>query len=144
MDINTILYAAFPGTGKSYLCTNFADTCKEIECWKYREKDFPENYIQEVIKFLGKTKYLFISTDPVILKGLNKLNIKIHLVYPQNKLKKEYHKRYRERKSHTDFIEAYDKYWDIWLNELKEQKYCNHIILKKGQYLQAILKTDLT
>lgn len=32
------------------------------------------------------------------------------------------------------------KYWDPWLNELKEQKYCNHIILNEGQYLSDILK----
>jgi hypothetical protein len=47
--------------------------------------------------------------------------------------------RYIERDSPYDFIGTFMKHWDIWINELKEQKYCKHIVLKKGQYLQDIL-----
>jgi thioesterase domain-containing protein len=31
------------------------------------------------------------------------------------------------------------KYWNPWINELKEQLYCNHIVLEKNQYLQDVL-----
>lgn len=136
---DTVLCAAFCGTGKSFLCDNFSDTYREIECWEYRNKDFPNNYIQDVISSIGKTKYLFISTDPVILKGLNKLGIKIQLFYPLNELRNEYLDRFINRDSPYDFIGTIMKNWDNWINELKEQKYCKHIILKRGEYLQDIL-----
>jgi len=134
-----VIYAAFPGTGKTYLCNKF-DNCKELECWEYRDGNFPNNYIQNVVTLLGKTKYLFISTDPVILKGLNELGINILLIYPENELRNEYLDRYIERDSPNSFIGVFMKYWDVWLNELKEQNYCKHTILKKGQYLADIIK----
>jgi len=31
------------------------------------------------------------------------------------------------------------KHWHLWINELKEQTYCKHIVLEKGQYLQDVL-----
>ena len=34
------------------------------------------------------------------------------------------------------------KYWNAWLNELKEQDYCKHKVLKSGEYLQDILITN--
>lgn len=138
-DLYTMLCAAFCGTGKSYLCNNFAENYMELECWEYRKGDFPNNYVQDVISMIGKTKYLFISTDPVILKLLNKLGVKIQLFYPENELRNEYLDRYINRDSPQDFIGAVMKNWDTWINELKEQNYCKHTVLQKGEYLQAVL-----
>ena len=140
MNINTIIYASFCGTGKSYLCEKYPNTYKEIECWKYRDDDFPKNYIQDVIMLFGKTKYLFISTDPVILRELNKLGFNIRLIYPNNKLRNEYLDRYIERNSSNDFIGMIMKNWNTWIDELKEQKYCEHIILEEGEYLKDVIK----
>ena len=140
IKIDNIVYAAFCGTGKSYLCNNFPEDYKEIECWDYRNGDFPNNYVKEVIKMMGKIKILFISTDPVILREINKLDIKIHLVYPENELRNEYLDRYIDRDNSYDFIGTMMKNWNIWINELKEQTYCQHIVLKSGQYLQDVLK----
>lgn len=38
-----------------------------------------------------------------------------------------------------NFNGTFMKHWNIWINELKEQKYCKHIVLEKGQYLQDVL-----
>lgn len=133
------IYAAFCGTGKSYLCGKYPHLYKEIECWEYRKGDFPNNYIKDVLKLVGKAKYLFISTDPVILKRLKELGIKTHLIYPQNKLRNEYLDRYINRDSPPDFIGTFMKNWDKWLNELKEQDCRKHTILQKGEYLQDVL-----
>lgn len=102
-----MIYAAFCGTGKSYLCTNYPDKYKELECWEYRNADFPNNYITEILNSIEKCEYLF--------------------------------DRFIDRNSPYDFIGTIMKHWNIWINELKEQKYCKHIILEKGQYLQDIL-----
>lgn len=138
--IPTILCAAFCGTGKSYLSNNRVGYYREIECWGYREGNFPDNYIQEIFNALGKTKFLFISTDPIVLKKLNYLGIKILLVYPENKLRNEYLDRYLGRDDAYDFIGTIMKNWNIWIDELKEQNYCNHIILKSGEYLYDHIK----
>jgi len=136
-----MLYAAFCGTGKTYLVNNFPGDYIEIECWEYRQGNFPQNYVDDVISVMGKTKYLFISTDPVILNELNSRGVKIKLYYPQNKLRDEYLSRYIARNSPPDFIGAIMKYWNVWLDELKEQNYCEHNILQTGEYLQDVLLT---
>jgi len=136
---DTIICAAFCGTGKSYLCDNFPDMYKEIEDWEYRQGDFPTNYIQDVLKLVGKTKYLFISTDSEILDELNKMGIEIQLYYPENELRNEYLDRFLDRDSPYDFIGTMMKHWDVWINGLKEHNYGKHIILKKGEYLQNVI-----
>ncbi len=138
-ELQTLIISAFCGTGKTYLCNNFADIYQEIECWEYRGKDFPNNYIQKILDALGKTKYLFISTDPIVLRRLNELGIKIRLFYPQNELRDEYLNRYIARDAPYDFIGTMMKNWNIWLDELKEQNYCKHTILQRGQYISTIL-----
>ncbi len=136
---NTLLYAAFCGTGKSYLCDNFPDIYKETESWEYHSKDFPQNYVQDILNMFGKTKYLFIATEPTVLKELNKLDIEINLVYPQNELRGEYLDRYIKRDSPYDFVGTIMINWNKWIDELKKQIYCNHIVLQKGEYLKDIL-----
>lgn len=137
--INTKLCAAFCGCGKTYLCNNFPYDYMEIECWKYRNDEFPKNYVDDVICAIGKTKYLFISTDPVILNELNNRGYIIKLYYPLNELRNEYLDRFIDRKSPYDFIGVLMVNWNEWINQLKEQTYCEHIILQSGQYLMDVL-----
>lgn len=136
---NTQIYAAFCGTGKSYLCDTHILNCIEFECWKYREGDFPSNYIQDVISQVGKVDYIFISADPVVLKRLYARGITVKLVYPDISLKEEYMKRYVERESANDFVGWIYKSWDTLITELQQQDYCEHTVLNKNQYLQQIL-----
>lgn len=132
-----MIYAAFCGTGKSYLATTFTNDYIEFECWKYQGSDFPNNYIREIIS--KEAKYIFISTNPVVLRELNKLGYEIQLCYPKNELKEEYFKRYVERGSSSDFLEMLDVNWDKWLDELKGETYCNHIVLDKNEYLSKYI-----
>ncbi len=142
MKFETKIYSAFCGVGKSYLCDNFPEKYKELECWMYRDGDFPNNYIQDVLSMIGKTEYLFISTNPVILRSLNELGfgLDIKLIYPDNKLRNEYLDRYLNRDSSINFIGNVMKNWNTWIDELKDQKYCDHIVLKEGEYLQDVIK----
>lgn len=133
------VYSSFCGSGKSYLCNKFPYSCREIECWLYRGVDFPNNYVEEVLKSIDEVEYLFISTDPVILKELHKTGIEIELIYAENSLRNEYLDRYIDRDSPYDFIGTTMKNWSIWIDELKEQDYCNQIVLKSGEYVGDIL-----
>jgi hypothetical protein len=138
-NINTQLYAAFCGTGKTYVCEKTNIKSVEIEYWKYKDKDLQKEYIDDIKKYFGKVNYIFISTDPQGLKLLYDNGFNIVLVYPKNELREEYLDRFIARDSPYDFIGTFMKYWNLWINELKEQKYCNHIILKSGQYLQDVI-----
>ena len=142
----TILCAAFCGTGKSYLCNNFPEQYAEIECWDYqggKHVDFPDNCISAILSMIGKVKYVMISTNPAVLKRLAELGHSVNLYYPENRLKYEYFKRYADRESHPEFMSTLDQYWDGWLNELKDHEGYNHTVLKSGQYLQDVIKPVL-
>jgi len=132
---NVKLYSAFCGTGKSYLCKNYPDKFKELEDWLYRGENFPKNYVEDVVSSVGTEDILFISTDPVILRALHEIGIDIELVYPENSLRNEYLDRYIERDSPYDFIGTIMKNWNIWIDELKEQDYCTHTVLRSGEYV---------
>jgi hypothetical protein len=138
-DGSTLLCAAFCGCGKTYLSNNFAGDYQEIECWDYRKGDFPTNYVDDVVNAMGTSKYLFISTDPVILDEVNKRGIKLNLYYPQNELRNEYLDRFIERKSPFDFIGVLMVNWDKWIDQLKVLDYGEHTVLSSGQYLQDVL-----
>ena len=135
----TILCAAFCGTGKTFICEKTDIKSIEIEYWKYKEKGLYAEYIKEIKNHIGKVNYIFISTEPDGLKLLHKEGFDITLVYPKNELRNEYLDRFIERDSPHDFIGPFMKYWNIWIDELKDQKYCKHIVLEKGQYLQNVL-----
>jgi hypothetical protein len=140
----TILYAAFCGTGKTYICNNTDIKSIEVEYWQYKEKGLQKEYVQDVKKLIGKVDYIFISTDPEGLRLLNEEGFDITLVYPKNELRNEYLDRYIDRDSSYDFIGTFMKHWNLWINELKEQKYCKHIILDSGQYLKDIINIKTT
>ena len=138
MENKTHICAAWPGTGKTYICEK-GDNAIEIEYWKYKDEGLKEEYIKDVEDNFGKVDYIFISTDPEGLKILHNRGFNIILVYPENKLREEYLDRFIERDSPCDFIGAFMKYWNMWLNELKKQEYCKHIVLESGQYLQDVI-----
>lgn len=138
--MKTKIYASWCGTGKTFICNNTDVKAVEVEYWKYKEKGLFKEYVEDVKKQFGKVDYIFIATEPDGLKLLNDEGFEITLVYPKNELRNEYLDRYIERDSPADFIGVFMKYWDVWINELKKQYYCKHIVLDKGQYLYDIIK----
>jgi len=96
-----------------------------------------KEYVSDIKKQIGKVDYIFLSTDIEGLKLLKGFNIVLD--YPENNLRNEYLDRFIDRDSPYDFIGTFMKHWNIWIDELKDQNYCKHIILKNGEYLQNIL-----
>jgi hypothetical protein len=137
----TKIVAAWCGAGKTFICENTNIDSVEIEYWKYKDGKQKE-FIKILKKHVGKVDYIFIATEPEGLLLVNSIGYEITLVYPKNELRNEYLQRYLDRDSPSDFIGVFMKYWDNWLNELKEQSYCKHIILEKGQYLQCALSLN--
>jgi hypothetical protein len=130
----TKIISAFCGVGKTFTSDKKIN-CLEFECWKYDLEKFPSNYIEDIKSSIDKSDYIFISTNPIVLKELFKGGIEVTLVYPSIELKSEYMDRYKNRGSEESFIKLLDDNWEIWINELKEQNYCKRIELKSGEYL---------
>ena len=136
---STIICAAFCGTGKTYVCEKTDIKSVEVEYWKYKDAGLQNEYVSDVKKHFGTVEYIFVSTDPDGLRLLRDEGFDILLVYPKNEIREEYLNRYIERDSPHDFIGAFMKFWHPWIDELKEQSYCEHVILEKGQYLKDFL-----
>ena len=136
---STIICAAFCGTGKTYVCEKTDIKSVEVEYWKYKDAGLQNEYVSDVKKHFGTVEYIFVSTDPDGLRLLRDEGFDILLVYPKNEIREEYLNRYIERDSPHDFIGAFMKFWHPWIDELKEQSYCEHVILEKGQYLKDVL-----
>lgn len=137
----TLIISAFCGTGKTYICENSnKKNFIEFECWKYNKDYFPDNYIRDIYSKIGQVDAIFISTNQIGLDALKKLGLKIILIYPELELKNEYMERYRIRGSSDDFIQTFSKYWDGWGKEIRENKNCIHIVLKRGQYISDVLQ----
>lgn len=136
LETKTILCAAFPGTGKTFICNNSKLKAIEVEFWQYESQ---KQFIQDVKSQLGKVDIIFLSTEFEGLQLLHNEGLEFCLVYPQKNLRNEYLDRYIERDNPYDFIGTMMKYWDTTIEKLKEQKYCKHIILEKNQYLNDVL-----
>lgn len=140
MENNTVICAAFCGSGKTYICEKTNIKSVEVEYWQYKDKGLQKEYVEDIRKHIGIVDYIFIATDPEGLKLLHNEGFNITLVYPKNELRNEYLDRYIERDSSYDFIGVFMKYWSPWIDELKEQTYCKHIVLESGQYLLDVIK----
>lgn len=136
---DTIVIAAFCGTGKTYICEKTEINSVEVEYWKYKDNGLQKKYVEDVKKYFGAVEYIFVATDPEGMKLLYDEGFDITLIYPKNELREEYLERYIARDSPYDFIGSFMKYWHIFINELKNQEYCKHIVLDSGQYLKDVL-----
>ena len=134
-NFNTKLISAFPGTGKSYFYNNSDLNVLDSDSSTFDKSNFPQNYIKHIKDNIGKVDVILISSHKDVRDALVENNIKFTLVYPEKSLKDEYLKRYKERGNDDKFIQLLESNWENWMNELNNQKGCNHIILQSGEYI---------
>lgn len=145
--VNTLLCAAFPGTGKSYYCnceetTQYAPDkwCCDSDSSKFDKSNFPQNYIEDIKKRIADGyARIFISSHKAVRDALVENGLEFILIYPSGELKEEYINRYKERGNSDQFIALLDKNWENWISECKEQTGCKHIVLSSGQYLSNVV-----
>jgi len=105
----TLIYAAWCGTGKTWVCDNPNIKAVEVEYWKFKD-GLQKQYVNEIKNNFRKVDYIFIATDPEGLRLLLDEGFDITLVYPENELRNEYLDRYIERDSPYDFIGTFMKH----------------------------------
>lgn len=137
---NTILCSAFPGTGKSFLFKNSDKVVLDSDSSTFDKADFPRNYIEHIKENIGKADIICISSHKEVRDALFNEGLHFTLIYPSFVLKAEYMDRYRWRGSPDGFIKLINTNWDIWLEELKNQEGCEHLVLGEGQYISDVFK----
>ena len=141
MKKETTLISAFPGVGKTYLKDNFKNLeIIDSDSSTFDKENFPQNYIQHIKNNMGKVDIILISSHEAVRKALVEEGLLFIQVYPDSKIKDEYIQRYRERGSNEEFIKILDENWDTWIEQMKNQKRCAHIVLYSGQCLSTLFK----
>lgn len=145
-DGNTMLVAAFPGTGKShyvnygegsgYMLQGFAT---DSDSSKFDKANFPANYIEHIKQKISEGyARVFISSHKDVRNALVENRLPFVLIYPSKELKEEYLERYKQRGNNEKFIQLVSDNWDNWLDECKLQTGCFHIELKSGQFVSNV------
>ena len=143
MEKDTLVVSAFPGTGKSYYFKkNKSKTFKilDSDSSKFDKKYFPENYIKHIQKNIGKADIIFVSSHKEVRNALVENEINFILVYPDIDLKEEYLERYKQRGSTKSFIKLLDTNWINWISELEQQKFVDHYVLNKNEYIYDVFR----
>jgi hypothetical protein len=142
----TKIVSAFPATGKSHFFKNTNELVLDSDSSKFswiepgvRHPNFPQNYIDHIKYNIGKTKYILVSSHKVVRDVLVNNKIFFSLVYPVKNIKDEYLNRCKKRGSDQKFIDMLDNNWDSFLDEMKEQKHCDHLILLSGEFISDII-----
>lgn len=135
----TMVIAAFPGTGKSYCTKNEVDKFNGVldsDSSNYswikdsegnntteRNPDFPNNYIKHIKDNIGKVEVIFVSSHKEVREALEREGIEYVLVYPNVFQKDDYIKRYKNRGSSDKFIRLLETNWEEWINECRTEEY---------------------
>jgi len=139
--METKIISAFSGCGKTYLSKIKSNKIiYDLSCSRFEKTNFPQNYITEIKRMIGKVDILLISTHKSIRDELVKNNIHYTLVFPHENLKDEYMNRYKNRTTPQRVIDLIDKNWYTWNYEMKNQIGCDKIILQSNQFLSNIIK----
>lgn len=145
--IKTRIISAFPGTGKSTYHKNHPDTTLDSDSsnfsWivvngeKVRNPEFPTNYIEHIKSNIGKYEFIFVSSHKEVREALKNNCLFFYLIYPSERHKGIYIKRYKERGNQESFIEILDKNWDNWIRECHFETYGCSNIQMYGGYLES-------
>ena len=135
----TIVIAAFPGTGKSYCTKNEADKFNGVldsDSSNYswikdsegnntteRNPEFPNNYIKHIKDNIGKVEVIFVSSHKEVREALEREGIEYVLIYPNAFQKDEYIKRYKNRGNSEKFVRLLDANWDEWIHECRSEEF---------------------
>ena len=156
--MKTKVYACFTGLGKTYaskILDNSIDLESTLFKWIYNEnvdveslkgsinrelnKDWPNNYIEEILNSIGKYEYIFISLNvPEVFEVIENLGVEYKIILPSKQDKLDLLKRLKKRNNNQNFINSIDEKFDEILDYYKDYK--NVVYLKANQFLLDYIK----
>lgn len=127
--MRTRIISAFPGTGKTTFHKKNPDTTLDSDSsnfsWKvdengnkYRNPDFPKNYIDHIKDNIGKYKFIFVSSHKEVRDALIDNCIFFYFIYPSDERKAEFIERFRNRGNNENFISLVSDNWEKWMHEI--------------------------
>lgn len=157
-----MIISGFPGIGKTELAKKYENVIdldgmpyiyeltleqekisyeKLKGTFKEKSNNWPENYIEEILKRQKQYDIVLICQHQELLEKLNERNIDYITVFPNITCKEEYSKRYKDRGNSEQYIEKKVKSFDSQIKYLlkKSKKYW---ILNKGEYLENRLLSE--
>ncbi len=145
--LKTIVVSGFPGAGKTYYVDHGEGSdymprgfAIDSDSSTFDKSDFPRNYIEHIKNNIGKVKIIFVSSHKEVRDALVEAGIYFILAYPNEKLKCEYIRRYKERGNDDMFINFISNNWDEFMLDLRRQKGCKHLVLQEKEFLYSALK----
>ena len=152
---NTVVVSAFPCCGKTYAFKNYQDKYSILDsdssqfswCYehdplssdkikKYRNPEFPNNYIEHIKENIGKVDFIFVSSHLQVREALTNAGISFCTVYPKEEMLNEWVGRMYRRGSVVDFIKFQIEHWDEFMHNITFEPHGFGIIrLGNNEYL---------
>ena len=154
----TKIISAFPACGKTYAfkklnekgykildsdssqfswCYDYDPTISDkIE--KYRNPEFPSNYIQHIKENIGKADYIFVNSHKEVRDALIENGISFTLVYPDRSMKAEWIGRFFLRGSGEKFCQLLQIIGIVGLMRWKKLSATNGFLEIKNQSTNII------
>lgn len=150
----TVVISAFPACGKTYAFDmlkkdglSVLDSDSSDFSWsydynpvksdtveKYRNPNFPKNYIDHIKDNIGKVDFIFVSSHKEVRCALENSGIDYIMVYPdKDKMKAEWIGRCYIRGSGNAFCDMLIKSWAEWICEIERESITS--IHRKATYI---------
>lgn len=142
MSKRTVVVSAFPCCGKTYAFKHYQDKYSMLDsdssqfswCYdynplesdkvtKYRNPDFPKNYIEHIKENIGKVDIIFVSSHLQVREAMEEAGIRYCTVYPQKEMLNEWVGRMYRRGSSDDFIKFQIEHWDEFMHKITFEPY---------------------
>ncbi len=140
------IICGFPGVGKTFYYEQNLETISDSDSnafsWSSpgkRDPNFPGNYIEHIISVAEKKEVVLVSSHDIVRNELEVRKIPFTVVYPLMSLKNEYLERFLKRESPKAFLTLLDNQWESFVKSTANQKGCDFIVLKSGQYLSDVI-----
>ena len=157
-----MIIAAYAGAGKTTAAKLYPQNIVDFVCMPYKyyldmendekeveakkadfdnvmRENWPRNYVAAIKEALGLNKILLIPSDLNVLMLLQCDKIPYILCYPQKEAKEIYYRRFIERGNTEEFINIFIGDWEQRLENLEQDDYGNHIVLRNDQFLSDVL-----
>jgi len=141
------IISGFPGIGKTYYKQNINNFILDSDSSRFswikkdeRNLNFPKNYIDHIKNSIPHYDLILISSHKIVREALVSNNLFFTLIFPERDLKEEYILRFKKRGSPQNFINMMEKNWEVFIDEMENQKGCKIIKLKSHQFLQTYLR----
>ena len=133
----TVVISAFPCCGKTYAFEHYQDKYSMLDsdssqfswCYKpnpidpdkvekYRNPEFPNNYIEHIKENIGKVDIIFVSSHLQVRQALTDAGIRFCTVYPKKEMLNEWVGRMYRRGSDENFIKFQIDHWDEFMENI--------------------------